>query len=66
MYLLIVLSRRHRTSHFDFNGLANTVNPEMCLVIFIFITIIVNVTGLNALIAILGESYGKVMEHQSV
>ena len=48
------------------NGLANTVNPGMCLVIFIFITIIVNVTGLNALIAILGESYEKVMEHQSV
>lgn len=51
---------------FDFNGFANTLNPNLCFLLFVFLTLIVNVTGLNSLVAILGDSYAKVMEHQSV
>jgi len=41
---------------FDMNGFANTVSPVAGFLLFIFVTMIVNVIGLNSLIAILGES----------
>ena len=49
---------------FDTNGFASTAAPWLTMFIFTVVMLFTLVVGLNAIIAILGDSYDRVMDEK--